>query len=204
MSEFFNLGSWKPEWVQAISSIVAVSVALAMPFILDFRRRRRERDAAQERETVALQAIYPEIHQLQTFFLATELHVAREEYDELMKIAEGASDVDPSVPHSIADGRFDIVTYLSSGLVGSYSIALARRKTVLTSLSAILNRERYVTVESGISRFDFEKASDSMLLIKSLCSQGVGACGEIIDEAEKRDASLRVVGVKNRTPQHNR
>lgn len=204
MPEYLCPSNWESEWVQALLSFFAVSVALAMPFYLARKQRLEEQVAHYARETVALQALYPEMHQLKMFFLAVELHIARREVDSLKRIANGESDMDPSVPSSIADGRFEIVTYLSTKLSGAYSIALARRHSALTSLAAILKNERHTSNYGGAPVFDFEKASDSMRLVISLCGQGGDACEKLTDEAERRDASLRVVGVKPLSKSENR
>ena len=204
MPEYLCPTNWESEWVQALLSFFAVAVALAMPFYLDRKRRLGEQATHYARETVALQALYPEMHQLKMFFLAIQLHIASHEVDALNGIANGESDMDPSVPSSIADGRFEIVTYLSTKFSGAYSIALARRHSALTSLAAILKNERYTSDYGGAPVFDFEKANDSMRLVNSLCGQGGDACEKLTNEAERRDTSLRVVGIKPRSKSEDR
>lgn len=188
---------WNPATVQAATSIFAAITALVIPFIMNGIRSRNERIRSEKEETVALQAVYSEIRQLQSFFLKVSLDLDQKDLDALKTISNGYSDIDPRLPPSAADGRFEVMTHLSMDYARAYTVALARRRSLLTSLSAVLNDpENHAYSASEYNNyFDFDKAADGMKLLQEISSQGVDACAFIVDEAEKRDPMLRPTGV---------
>lgn len=164
-----------------------------------------------ERETVALQALYPEVFVLKQFFETVQLYLGKKgalkesSYETLERIREGKSTTNPPLPETIADGRFDVVAHLSTELAGNYSNALARRRSVLISLSHVLDgtdalHGHGATEEDLTNMFErFDKRLERSELFRRVtrerCTEGIDACQTVIDEAERRDPALKPVPI---------
>lgn len=63
----FYIEQWDPAWFQAVGSLLAVSVALALPFYQERKRKVFAEEDRYKKETAALISIFHDFHMLKSF-----------------------------------------------------------------------------------------------------------------------------------------
>ncbi|MCE8002541.1 hypothetical protein [Billgrantia ethanolica] len=183
--------NWNPAWFQAITSVIALVVALALPMYVRYKESEREKERSYQNETSALQLLYNEISQLLIYFQSVDLFLSERDYQFILRIANETHEFDPKPTKAIHQDGY-ILSSLGVELTSAYAMCLARREGLIRTARYIVNSEDFRVQDQKSGSMDFVISEDAYPLryAKAICLDGANHCAYICDEARRRDPNL--------------
>lgn len=176
-----NMQSWDAGWVQAIGSILAVAVAIYVPWKIDSDKKKSEKLRSAELRVLSLKALGHEAWLMKNFFMQSRFAISKGDQAALEDFSEEAAPVDPKSPFVMEHGKFEMVAKLPDEIATAYMNALSRRFLAINYM-----RSHLWSLKRSDASGDFSKG---MALLAS--TEGEALCDEILEVTKAECAGLR-------------
>lgn len=175
------LNNWEPGQIQAIGSIMAIGVAIFVPWKIDKNKRLAEEKKEAELKKLSLKVIGYEAWLMKEFFLHSDYALISGDKNALESFSGESAPVDPKSPFILEYGKYSIIKTLPDQITTAYMNAVSRRFLLINFMRAQLSNLKDIGSEGSYSK---EMALNA-------CHEGEFYCDKIIEAAKKECPDLK-------------